>query len=610
MITTDQVPTQGRSPQAEDLCWEFQLQLDRSAILLHIAAATTRAPSPELPGRQEDWDCTHYLGKWKPSINHASFVTPLSVQAPMEILDHTPQVTDTLSPGSSDKLQQQEEPAPPENNVKETDERPLKGSKAGEAEVPVAKKERTFKVPLMVQAVLLQDSSSNEGHLIPASHNHASTSHAVDKTEEETTTSDSYCDEAPDLSRERTTQWLLVTKPANVLDLCSMMWHKRLLTVSRGRGQSSAFDYPFRFAVTGTTRHQSPDRAAPYTESTDLRTSREHNGYGASSMTCPSQSWHSTPLPYHDRNDRVRLPPDDLHDRRTTQKIFLPGLGSNQLRELLPSPSPQGFPFRDDQGLAIAPNVHWHSDLALRNTFHDAPSLKTSVTTTVHQNKQPTRAHQPIQPRDAQPLRKASHSQAPSGSRATLDTAVTLGYLVAPNHSDSRVLDATADAPFGLPFIGPYQVTTAFCSDRSYNPARRNLTCLPSSRTTTSAHQDQEIANVSTHRCYTDSGGKFHCPRWRRRHDLTDGTEHSQALLAWHGISPEDVLHLNHSRRYHTKNKPGRGVKRHLRTTRQDLGRTAISEEETDARNCCNYYRTYTQVTRIHKGRHKRPPSK
>ena len=128
-ITTGQVPTQGQSPQAEELRWEFQLRQDRSAILLHIAAATMRALSSELLGRQKDGDYTCHLGKRKPSTNRASTAVPLPVQAPVELLAGTHQVTDTTSTGLSGKREWQKEPAPPENNVEETDGRSPKGSK-------------------------------------------------------------------------------------------------------------------------------------------------------------------------------------------------------------------------------------------------------------------------------------------------------------------------------------------------------------------------------------------------------------------------------------------------------------------------------------------------
>lgn len=64
---------------------------------------------------------------------------------------------------------------------------------------------------------------------------------------------------------------------------------------------------------------------------------------------------------------------------------------------LLPSSSPQGSPYHNEQGLmesqwiAIISNVHQCSDLTCWNTFH-VPSLKTNVTTLVHQNEQPTQA--------------------------------------------------------------------------------------------------------------------------------------------------------------------------------------------------------------------------
>ena len=75
------------------------------------------------------------VAKRKPSTNRASAAAPLPAQAPVEIVDDTPQVTDTPSPGSSGKRQRQEEPAPPENNVEEADERSPKRSKVGEAEI-------------------------------------------------------------------------------------------------------------------------------------------------------------------------------------------------------------------------------------------------------------------------------------------------------------------------------------------------------------------------------------------------------------------------------------------------------------------------------------------
>ena len=444
LITMAQVTTQDRYLQAEDLQWEWQLLLDRRATLPNIAAAAIQKLPPEQLRWQKDWDHTHHLN--------------------------------------------------------------------------VMNKEQAFTVPWLTQAMLLHDDSSDENMnhrscrleamnsktitTNPVFHDHSSTLCTASRMEKTMTTLGSYGDKVPTLSRERTARRLpFVTKPADALDPCHMTRLEQSSTVMWGWGQPPASDYSTCFAVPGTTRHRPPDRVAPFTESTDPQTSKERDDYGASSTTHPKESWRGTLLLGQDCNDRVRSPLDESRDRRTKQEMFLPGLMSNLRRELLPSSSPQGSPYHDDQGLtesqqiAIVSNVHQRSDSACQNTSH-TPSLKNDATTSVHRIEQPTRACQPIQPHNAQPLRtetKASCSQAPSNSQATLDTAVTSGYHIAPNHSDGRVPDATADAPFSLPFVGPYQVTMAFCSNRSYDPVRRNLTCLPSSRTTTLAHQDRKL---------------------------------------------------------------------------------------------------------------------
>ena len=183
-ITTDQVPTQGQSPKAEDLCWEFQLQQDRSTILLRTVAATTCALLSELWGRQQDWDYTCHLSIHKPSTNCASTAAPLPVQAPVELLGGSYQVTDTTSTGLSGTRQWQKEPAPPENNVKGTDKRLLKGSKVGGEGVPVAKKEPRSGSPQERQALLLQDRCASEDMNLRSHHSETTTLPAIRKTEE------------------------------------------------------------------------------------------------------------------------------------------------------------------------------------------------------------------------------------------------------------------------------------------------------------------------------------------------------------------------------------------------------------------------------------------
>lgn len=54
LTITDQIRMQGFSPASEDLCWEFQLQQDWSAIFPSIVTATVRAPSLEQLERQKD----------------------------------------------------------------------------------------------------------------------------------------------------------------------------------------------------------------------------------------------------------------------------------------------------------------------------------------------------------------------------------------------------------------------------------------------------------------------------------------------------------------------------------------------------------------------------
>ena len=135
--------------------------------------------------------------------NCVSSAALLLAQAPVEILDDMPQVSDTLLPGLSGKQQQQGETAPPENNVKEAEEQSPKSPKVGKVEVPVARKEWTFKILLIVQDMLLHSSSSSEdvnhqscqAKVMPSLempitagfHDHSGTSHATGKTSEEMT---------------------------------------------------------------------------------------------------------------------------------------------------------------------------------------------------------------------------------------------------------------------------------------------------------------------------------------------------------------------------------------------------------------------------------------
>ena len=104
-----------------------------------VSSPQVAPPSPAQVGPPKGSGVVTQKGpvvKWKPSTNHASAPTPLPAQAPVEIVDDMPQVTNTPSLGSSGKQQQQEGPAPPENSVEEADEQSPKCSKVGEAKIP------------------------------------------------------------------------------------------------------------------------------------------------------------------------------------------------------------------------------------------------------------------------------------------------------------------------------------------------------------------------------------------------------------------------------------------------------------------------------------------
>ena len=62
LTTMDQVRTQGSSPQAKDLHWELQLQLDRSAILPDVAGTIARLLLLEQLRRQENVNYTCHHG--------------------------------------------------------------------------------------------------------------------------------------------------------------------------------------------------------------------------------------------------------------------------------------------------------------------------------------------------------------------------------------------------------------------------------------------------------------------------------------------------------------------------------------------------------------------
>ena len=147
------------SLQAEDLHWAQQLRQDRSAVLANRSAATVWTLSLEQLELQKDWDYKRHIDKQKPSRNRASLVAPLSALAPVEILYDMPQVIEALSPGSPGRRQRQKEPAPPENNVKEIDERLPKGSQVGEA---VAKKDLKSVSPQERHALPLRIHCSSE----------------------------------------------------------------------------------------------------------------------------------------------------------------------------------------------------------------------------------------------------------------------------------------------------------------------------------------------------------------------------------------------------------------------------------------------------------------
>ena len=117
-------------------------------------------------------------------MNRASTAAPLPVQAPVELLDGSYQVTDTTSTGLSGTWQWQKEPAPPENNVKETNKQPPKGSKLGGAGVLVAKKEPRSGSPEERQALLLQDHCASEDTNLRSCHSETTTPPAICKTEE------------------------------------------------------------------------------------------------------------------------------------------------------------------------------------------------------------------------------------------------------------------------------------------------------------------------------------------------------------------------------------------------------------------------------------------
>lgn len=244
---------------------------------------------------------------------------PLLAQASVEILDDTPQVSDTLLPGSSGKQQRQEEAVPSENNVKEAEEQLPKSPKVGKAEVPVARKERMLKILLIVQDVLLHNSSSSEdvNHRLrraeatssletpttsPGFHDHSSTSYAAGKTSEETTAWVSYCNEATTLSKGRPTQQLLASKPVDSIDTCFRMYHEQSLTPSRSSRHSPASNCPTRIAATKTIRRRPQDRIdgarLPTDDSRYRRLESETPLHGS--------SWHSASL--HDQDGLDYLP--------------------------------------------------------------------------------------------------------------------------------------------------------------------------------------------------------------------------------------------------------------------------------------------------------------
>ena len=486
-IGTDQARVQDSSPRAEDLLWELRLKRDRSAILRSLAAATVRTPSSERSRRQKEWDSTRHLN--------------------------------------------------------------------------VEKKERTFKIPQLMQDMLSQDCSSSEDtdcrsrHLeamsnletpttAPVLLDYSTISRHPSRTSETTTTWKLDSHDYRDNSYAQTTECFTQQSATEAVDTSTTRLttrYEQSSTPQRSQDPPPPSTYLSRLTATGTTRHQPPDQATPYALCVDLRMPSKCDDQGINFTTRPNDSGNSISHPDQDcvdimklcpnvkcdcgtkqkispcgssrcgtpfldpySNDRVRSPLDDSRDCHTKQKMLPPGLTSNLRRGLPPSSSPQGSPYQDDQGLmesqriAIVSNLHQRSDSTHRNTSH-APSLKIDATTLVHRNEQPTRARQPIQPHDEPPRTetKASRSPAPANSRATLDVAAPSGYLVASNYSDGRVPDATADAPSGWPFISPYQVTMALCSDRSYDSVLRNLECLQSSRTTTLAHQDRKSRSAS-----------------------------------------------------------------------------------------------------------------